>query len=143
MSLLVELITPEGPAFTEPAVSVTLPTGDGEITVYAGHVPLVSTIAPGMMTVRLPGGEQRDFAVARGVIEVTPVSVRVLSDIADRVEALEEAAIEKAKAKAEQVLSERREDSEGFAEATAVLERELARLRSVRRRPSRRSPSRS
>ncbi len=140
MSLLVELITPEGTAFAGPAVSVTLPTGDGEITVYGGHVPLVSTVAPGMMTVRQPDGDDRQFAVARGVIEVSSSSVRVLSDIADRVEALEEAAIEKAKAKAEQVLSERRHDSEEFAEATAVLEKELARLRSVRRRGARRSP---
>ncbi len=141
--MLVELITPEGPAFAETAVSVTLPTGDGEITVYAGHIPLISTIAPGLMIVRQKDGEEKNFAVARGVIEVTGTSVRVLSDIADRVEALEEAAIEKAKAKAEQVLSERRADSEEFAEATAVLERELARLRSVRRRPGRRSATRS
>jgi F0F1-type ATP synthase epsilon subunit len=50
------------------------------------------------------------------------------------VEALEEAAIEAAKARAEQLVADRRSDSEGFAEATAILEKELARLKSVRRR---------
>lgn len=131
--LTVELITPEEIAFKGEAVSVTLPTGDGEITVLTGHVSLVSTVAPGTMIVRGAEGEQM-FAVARGVIEVTPTSVRVLSDIADRVEALEEAAIEAAKARAEQLVNERRSDAEGFAEATAILEKELARLHTVRRR---------
>lgn len=131
--MTVELITPEEIAFKGDAVSVTLPTGDGEITVLAGHVSLVSTVSPGTMIVRSTEGEQM-FAVARGVIEVTPSSVRVLSDIADRVEALEEAAIEAAKARAEQLVADRRSDAEGFAEATAILEKELARLHTVRRR---------
>ncbi len=131
--ITVELITPEEIAFKGEAVSVTLPTGDGEITVLSGHIPLVSTIAPGTMIVRSDKGEQM-FAVARGVIEVTPTSVRVLSDIADRVEALEEVAIEQAKERAEKLVADRRSDSEGFAEATAILEKELARLKSVRRR---------
>ena len=133
--LTVELITPEEIAFKGEAVSVTLPTGDGEITVLTGHVSLVSTVSPGTMIVRNAEGEQM-FAVARGVIEVTPKSVRVLSDIADRVEALEEAAIEQAKERAEKLVSERRNDAEGFAEATAILEKEFARLKSVRRRKS-------
>lgn len=131
--LTVELITPEEVAFKGQAVSVTLPTGDGEITVLTGHVPLVSTVSAGTMIVRNEDGEQM-FAVARGVIEVTPSSVRVLSDIADRVEALEEAAVEQAKERAEKLVADRRNDAEGFAEATAILEKEFARLKSVRRR---------
>ncbi|MDD5055690.1 MAG: ATP synthase F1 subunit epsilon [Candidatus Peribacteraceae bacterium] len=136
--MLVELITPEGVAYTGDAVSVTLPTADGEITVLTGHVPLVSALAPGSMIVRSKDGESL-FAVARGVVEVGPTSVRVLSDIADRAEGLEEAAIEQAKERAEKLVSEKRHDAEGFAEATAILEKELARLRVVRRRPSRRT----
>jgi F-type H+-transporting ATPase subunit epsilon len=136
--LKVELITPEGIAHSEDAISVTLPTADGEITVLTGHVPLVSALAPGSMIVRTKDGESL-FAVARGVVEVGPTSVRVLSDIADRAEGLEEAAIEQAKERAEKLVSEKRHDAEGFAEATAILEKELARLRVVRRRPARRS----
>jgi F-type H+-transporting ATPase subunit epsilon len=138
MSLLsVQLVTPESIAFSGEADSVTLPTADGEITVLPGHVPLVSAIAPGTMIVRSKG-EEHFFAVARGVIEVAQTNVRVLSDIADRAEALEEAVIEQAKARAEKLVEEKRHDAEGFADATALLERELARLRSVRRRPGRR-----
>lgn len=136
MPMTVDLITPEGIAYQGEAISVTLPSGDGEITVLPGHMSLISTILPGTMIVRSVEGEQV-FAIARGVIEVSPTSVRVLSDIADRADDLEEAAIEAAKERAEKLVTERRADAEGFAEASAILEKELARLKSVRRRRSR------
>jgi len=128
------LITPEATAFTGEASSVTIPTTTGEITVLPGHIPLISTLAPGMMIVRVKDGEQY-FAVSRGVVEVTAKNIRVLSDIADRVDSLDEQAIEDAKRRAEDLMNEKRGDAEGFAEATAILDREIARLRSVRRRP--------
>ncbi|KKW38383.1 MAG: hypothetical protein UY85_C0033G0001, partial [Candidatus Peribacteria bacterium GW2011_GWB1_54_5] len=58
---------------------------------------------------------------------------------ADRAEELEEQVILEAKAKAEALQKERRGDLEGFAEATAALERELAKLHVVRRRKPGRS----
>ena len=129
------VITPEGISYSSQAESVSLPTTEGEITVLTGHIPIVTTLHPGMMTVR-SSGEEQYFAVARGVVEVTGSSVRVLSDIADRVDSLDEQAVEQAKRRAEELLASKRTDDEGFAEATAVLDREFARLRSVRRRKS-------
>ncbi len=137
----VELITPEGAAYSGDAISVTLPSGDGEITVLEHHIPLLSTVLPGTVIIRTEK-EELLFAVSRGVVQVVTPNIRILSDIADRAESLEEAAIEQAKARAEELKSQRRNDAEGFAEATAVLDRELARLTSVRRlRSRRRSPS--
>jgi F0F1-type ATP synthase epsilon subunit len=81
------------------------------------------------------------FAVSRGVIQVGPSGIRVLSDIADRAETLDESLIEIAKARAEELKSARREDSEEFAEASATLSKEIARLASVRRLRSRRRSS--
>jgi F-type H+-transporting ATPase subunit epsilon len=131
------LITPETTAFTGEAVSVSVPTTMGELTILPGHIPLISTLAPGMMVVRNKDGEQF-FAVSRGVVEVSSTDIRVLSDIADRVDSLDEQAIEEARKRAEALMQEKRGDAEGFAEATAILDREIARLRSVRRRPGRR-----
>ena len=134
--LHVELITPDRTVFDVEADSISLPTPMGEITVLPHHLPLISIVTAGSITVR-KGREEQLFAVSRGVIEVDGTSLRVLVDTADRAEELEEAAIEKAKAAAEKLLSERRHDSEGFAEATAMLERELARLQVKRRHRSR------
>lgn len=131
------IITPEEVAFTGEAESITIPTAAGEITVLTGHIPLVSTLQPGTMIVRDGKGGEQFFAVSRGVVEVEHNTIRILSDIADRVESLEEDAIEQAKQRAEEVLKKQRQgDSEGFADATAILDRELARLKSVRRRRS-------
>ncbi|OIO53107.1 ATP synthase F1 subunit epsilon [Candidatus Peregrinibacteria bacterium CG1_02_54_53] len=118
--------------------SVSLPTPQGEITVLPDHIPLISIVSPGAITIRQKGSEQL-LAVSRGVVEVDGRSIRVMVDTADRAEELTEEAILKAKADAEQLQKDKREDREGFAEATAILERELARLHVVRRRRGHRS----
>jgi F-type H+-transporting ATPase subunit epsilon len=132
-----EVLTPDGTTVRTDAESVSVPTTNGEITILPGHVPLISTLEPGMLTVR-NGKEEQFFAVSRGVIQVDRKSIRILSDIADRVDTLDESAIEDARNRAEKLVSEKRHDAEGFAEATAILDRELARLRTVRSHRSRR-----
>lgn len=130
--LTLEIITPERTVFSGEADSISLPTPQGEITILPHHIPLVSIVSPGSVLVR-KGGEEQLFAISRGVIEVEGSRVRVLADTAERAAELEEEAIERAKAQAEKLMTERRSDAEGFAEATAILERELARLKVVRR----------
>jgi F-type H+-transporting ATPase subunit epsilon len=136
-----ELITSEGSAYSGAALSVTLPTSMGEITVLKSHIPLLSTVEPGTVIIRTNDNEELFFAVNRGVVQVGPEGVRILSDIADRAEGLEEKTIELAKARAEELKNARRSDAEGFAEASATLEKEIARLASVRRLRSRRRRS--
>lgn len=134
-----ELITSEGSAFSGEIVQVTIPSGDGEITVLGGHVPLLTTVLPGTLIVRTKDNQELYFAVSRGVVQVVPDAIRILSDIADSAEGLDESVIEAARARAVELRDNRRNDAEGFAEATAILDRELARLASVRRLRSRRS----
>lgn len=133
-----ELITSEGIAFSGTALSVTLPSGMGEITVLKNHIPLLSTVEPGTVIIRTADNKELLFAVARGVVQVGQTGLRILSDIADRAENLEEDAIELARKRAEELRDARRTDAEEFAEATATLEREMARLMSIRRLRSRR-----
>lgn len=132
-----ELITSEGSAFSGEVSSVTVPTGMGEITVLKHHIPLLSTVQPGTVIIRT-GNDELLFAVSRGIVQVSNAGVRILSDIADRAESLEEKVIELAKDRAEELRKARRTDEEAFADATATLERELARLASIRRLRSRR-----
>jgi F-type H+-transporting ATPase subunit epsilon len=132
-----ELITSEGSAYSGDAVSVTLPSGMGEITVLNHHIPMLSTIEPGTVIIRT-GKDELLFAVSRGVVQVGRTGLLILSDIADRADSLEEKAIELARARAEELRNARRTDAEEFADATATLEREMARLMSIRRLRSRR-----
>lgn len=132
-----EVLTPDGVALRAEAVSASIPTSNGEITILKEHVPLVTTLGPGMLTVRTVDGQEQYFALSRGVVQVEKKTIKILSDIADRVDALDEQAILDARKRAEELLATRRQDLEGFAEASALLDRELARLKSVRRRRSR------
>lgn len=128
------IITPEKTAYEGDVDSVTVETGDGEITVLPKHIPLVSTVLPGSLIARKKG-EQHLFAVSRGLIEVDSKGVQVLVRSADSADEIaDEEAVLRAKEAAEKLMQEKRTDAEAFAEATAVLERELARLKSVRKR---------
>lgn len=130
------IITPEETVFDGDVEALTLPTAEGEITVMGGHIPLISVLVPGTVIAR-KGKEEWFFACSRGVIEIDGKSIRVLADTADRAEKLEEAAVEAARGRAEKLAAERRTDAEGFAEATALMERELARLSTIRRQKAR------
>ncbi len=131
------IITPDGSIFDGDCDSVSLPTPNGEITVLPHHIPLISIVVPGTILIRT-GKDERLFAVSQGVIEIDGKNIRVLADTADRAEELQEAAVEQARRSAEKLVAEKRHDTEGFAEATAILDRELARLQSVRRHRARR-----
>ena len=132
----VDLITPDGSTFTGDVDSISLPTPDGEITVLPHHIPLITIVIPGTVMIR-QGKEEQILAVSQGVIEVDGKTIRVLTDTADRAEELQEVAVEAAKSRAETLVAERRHDVEGFAEATALMERELARLQTIRRHRAR------
>ncbi len=130
-----QLITPDKILYEGDAESVSLPTPQGEITVLPHHIPLISIVIPGSILVR--GKEEHIFAVSRGVVEIDGTSLRVLADTADRADELVEEAVEHAKKEAERLQKEKRDDAEGFAEATAIMEREIGKLAALRRKKAR------
>lgn len=135
MPLTIELITPERNVLSETADSVTIPTRMGEITVLPHHIPLVTILEPGELTVRKDGTESY-LAVSGGYLEVLPGSVmRILADTAERAEELDVAKIEEARERARRIMQEKiHTDDVAYAAAAAALERELARLKVARRR---------
>lgn len=134
----IELITPERVVFSQEADSITIPTKSGEITVLPGHVPLVSTLASGALTI-MASGTESNVAVGGGFIEVLPGSkILVLADFAERAEELDLEAVEAAHKRAEDALREKRfADDVSSAAAIAALEREFARVKVARRHRSR------
>ncbi len=67
MPLRLTIITPERVVYEGDVEQVTLPTMAGEITVLPGHIPVITTIAPGTLLARA-GNDTPVFAVARGII---------------------------------------------------------------------------
>lgn len=135
------VVTPEGAVTEQPAESVTLPTLDGEITVLANHIPLVSVLVPGVVTVR-HGENEEHLAVSGGFVQVSAGEVRLLADTAERAESVDTSRAQEARQRAEEAMAGRLEREE-VAEAAASLQRNLARLRAAelagtRRRGTRR-----
>jgi len=50
--------------------SVTLPGAEGELTVLGHHEPLITTLKPGRITVRIKDGEEHTFEIMKGLLEV-------------------------------------------------------------------------
>jgi F-type H+-transporting ATPase subunit epsilon len=146
------VLSPLGTVFEGKARSATLPTADGEIMILAHHMPLVSVLVDGEMrvdtgqkviSIAIAGGFLDTSAAAPGGIpaaavpggipaaaaeaapappeESLPQAV-VLSDFAAESDSIEIARAEAAKARAEELLSEKKDRAE-----TLMVERDLQR----------------
>ncbi|MBU0624774.1 ATP synthase F1 subunit epsilon [Patescibacteria group bacterium] len=134
MKLIFELTTPERVVEKKEVDGITVPTQAGEITVLPGHIPLVSSLKPGMITLHLER-QQEYLAVSGGFLEVQPNGrVILLADSAERAEELDLQKVEEARERARQALEEKRDiDEVAAAAAISALERELARERTARK----------
>ncbi len=130
-TLRLEILTAEGTVFSEDVEMVTLPGVAGEMGVYPQHVPLITQLVPGELTVR-KGGQDVFIATGGGLIEVTATRVSVLTDLAVQADRIDEAKAEEARRRAEARLREKLADEE-VASVNASLARSLAQLRVKRR----------
>ncbi|MEO6170731.1 MAG: F0F1 ATP synthase subunit epsilon [Lysobacter sp.] len=108
-------------------------TGEmGELGIAPKHAPLITRLKPGKIVVTLPNGEQLDFAVTGGILEVQPQVVTILADTAIRAQDIDEAAVRAAKEEAERILARRGEPME-VAEAQARLAEVTVQLQALER----------
>lgn len=128
MSMNIKIVTPEKVVFEDTADSITVTTQLGQVTILPNHIDLISNLKAGEMILK-QGKEIHHMVTSTGFLEVrNGKDVIVLADTADRADELELEQIEKAKERAKQLLAEKRGvDDVAFANATAMLERELAR----------------
>lgn len=128
------IVTPDGEVFNEKIESLTFPSKMGEITILPDHVPLVGLVGHGELVIKKDGKESF-LAVSGGAFEVLGGNnVRILADTAEKADALNLEAIEAAEARARAILTEKTfSDDRAFADASAGLERELARLKVARK----------
>ncbi len=130
--LKLEIVTPEGKAFSEEVEMVTLTGVDGEMGILPQHVRLMTQLTPGELVVR-QAGRDRVLAVGEGLVEITRDRVSILTDMAIAAESIDEAKAEEARRRAESRLREKL-SAEEVASTNAALARSLAQLRVKRRR---------
>ena len=131
-TLKLQIITPEGLAYSEDVEIVNLRSVDGQIGILPHHIRLMTQMHAGEMMVRKDGREQF-LAVGEGLVEVTGRSVAILTDMAIEAEKIDEAKAEEARQRAAARLQEKISDEE-VASVNASLARSLAQLHVKRRR---------
>ncbi|MDU0340446.1 F0F1 ATP synthase subunit epsilon [Bosea rubneri] len=81
-----ELVSPERILFSGDVVSVIVPSVEGEMTVLAGHAPLVAVLKPGIVMLQTDANNGKEFYVSGGIAEVNAESLTILAEQARFIE---------------------------------------------------------
>jgi F-type H+-transporting ATPase subunit epsilon len=127
-----DIVSAEAEIFHGEATLVVATGEQGELGIAPKHAPLITRLKPGKVVVTTPEGEQLDFAISGGILEVQPTVVTVLADTAIRADEIDEAAVRAAKEEAERIIANRSEAME-IAEAQARLAEVTAQLQALER----------
>ena len=74
-----DLVSPERKLASVQATEVQIPGAEGDLTVGAGHAPLITTLRPGVLKAVSASGTQA-FVVIGGFAEINATSVSVLAE---------------------------------------------------------------
>ncbi|MFP5077464.1 F0F1 ATP synthase subunit epsilon [Rhizobium sp. YIM 134829] len=77
-----ELVSPERLLLSERATEVVIPATDGEMTVMANHAPTMTTIKPGVVTVKTASGQTQRYVVFGGFADILPSGCTLLAESA-------------------------------------------------------------
>ena len=130
-TLNLQIVTPEGIAYSDEVEMIGLRSEDGQIGILPNHISLMTQMVPGEMTLR-KNGQMKFLAVGEGLVEVTHDRVAILTDMAVAAETIDEAKAEEARRRAEARLHEKI-SAEEVASVNASLARSLAQLNVKRR----------
>lgn len=110
MALDFELVSPERLVMSGEAEIVTVPGSEGDFGVLEGHAPFLSTLRPGILTVRGKGGAETRVFVRGGFAEAGPTGLTVLAEQALPVEEIDKAAMEAEIRNAEEDVADAKDD---------------------------------
>ena len=127
-----DIVSAEAEIFRGEAELVVATGEIGELGIAPRHAPLITRLKPGKVVVTKPDGEQLDFAIGGGILEVQPQVVTILADTAIRADDIDEAAVKAAKDEAERILAGRGEAMD-VAEAQQKLAEAVVQLQALER----------
>ena len=128
-SFRLEIISPDRIFYTNDVTMVEYNTVDGEVGVYAEHIPMTQIIAPGRLTITEENG-QKTAALLSGFVEITPEKVTILAEAVEWPQNIDVARARRARQRAQQILEQETDERE-TALAEAALARALVRLDTV------------
>ncbi len=118
-----ELVSPERLLVSEKIESVVIPATEGEMTVMANHAPVMTTIKPGVVTVKTAAGQQDRYVVFGGFADILPAGCTLLAESAVSVKDLDRDDVARRVQDAREDVSDAKDDA-----ARARAEQYLAQL---------------
>ena len=131
MPLHLEIVTPEKRAFVGDVDEVIVPGSEGELGILPHHAPLISMLGHDVLRLKR-GGQEEEFAIFGGFLQVRPDRVVVLAEMADMASEIDLERAERARREAERVIEGAAEPAD-LAVARAALQRALIRIRLAER----------
>ena len=120
-----DLVSPERKLASLEASEIQIPGSDGDFTAMAEHAPVLTTLKPGLLSVKV-GNDLMEYIVTGGFVEISASNASVLAEEAlprNEVDtSVIEDLIEKATIALEDVTAENKDDAEKrLADTKALL----------------------
>jgi len=133
--LHVRIVTLEKVIISDRYISATVPAVTGELTILAGHVPIVTPIKSGEIILKTEKGQNTSLSISSGILEVRPnFGIVILADRAERAEHIDLERAEKAKKRVENLMEERKHEVDfDYAMLQSMLGKEISRINVAKR----------
>ncbi|MCX7181330.1 MAG: F0F1 ATP synthase subunit epsilon [Candidatus Methylopumilus sp.] len=129
----IDVVSAEESIFSGEAEFIAAPAQMGEVGIYPRHAPMITSIKPGALRIKLADkNEEQLIYISGGILEVQPGVVTVLADTAIRGHDLDEAKANAAKKAAEEAMKNRSSDVD-YAKAQAELAEAIAQIQAIQR----------
>lgn len=126
-TFMLSILAAEKPFFKGECASLTVPTGDGEYGIWAGHSNMTAAVVPGVLKLRLPNGREIAAAVSEGIVKTENGEVLLLADTAELPEEIDENRARRAAEAAKEEMLQRRSVRE-YSAAQAKMARAISRI---------------
>lgn len=130
-----DIVTAERLLVSEQVDYVSAPGIDGVLGILPRHAPLLTALTQGALRYKKEG-EEYEFAIGGGFMEVRPDRVTVLADSAEHAEEIDEKRAEEARQRAEKLLKEKPRSDPDAVRLEQALRRAEVRLKVARRKRS-------
>ena len=129
----IDVVSAEESIFSGEAEFIAAPAQMGEVGIYPHHAPMITSIKPGALRIKLADkNEEQLIYFSGGILEVQPGVVTVLADTAIRGHDLDEAQANAAKKAAEEAMKNRSSDVD-YAKAQAELAEAIAQIQAIQK----------
>lgn len=121
-----KVVTPERVFYEGEAGMVELSTTEGDIGVYANHIPMTAIVAPGILKIH-EGSDIRKAALHAGFIQVLPEEITIMAEVVEWPDEIDIKRAEEARVRAERRLKDNQTEID-VLRAKMALRRALTRL---------------